>query len=119
MKIFLSALCLFLVSVTYSFSQVYVEEVNINELDINYCELVGFNKYLLGKVNITIDYGQEYKFSKHQLIKGPSGKPVEFQSMVEALNFMDKNGWEYVDNKVLTNSNDDALSKYLLKRKLK
>jgi hypothetical protein len=119
MKIFLSALCLFLVSVTSSFSQVSVEGVNIDVLDINYCKLVGYNRSLFGKVIITVDYGQEYKFSKTQLINGPSGRPVGFSSMVEALNFMDNNGWEYVDNSVLIAGNDTYISKYILRRKLK
>jgi len=81
-----------------SFSQVYVEEQNINELDIKYIELVGVNTSMFGvKMKIYVDYGAKVKFMKSAKIKGADGKIMKFNTMIHALNFMYDNGWEYVN----------------------
>lgn len=99
------------------FSQVSVEGVNINELDINYCSMYGYNKSIIGQnIIITVDYGQKHKVFKSQLIKDAEGKAVNFNSMIDALNFMEKNGWEYLNNTEYTTGNQ-VVSHFLLKRK--
>lgn len=102
---------------TLSFGQVSVEGININELDIKYCQLVGYNKSLFGQnIIVTIDYGQEFKLFKTQLIKNHEGKAVEFNSMVDALNFMENNGWVYTNNYAVSVGNSSVYH-YLLRRK--
>ena len=110
---------IFMLTSTVSFGQVTVEGVDINKLDIKYCELIGFNKSLFGKkIIVTVDYGQKFSLFKSQLIKGPDGKPVVFNSMIDALNFMEKNGWEYVNNFAISSGNGSVYH-YLLRRKKK
>ena len=99
------------------YSQIIVEDVNINELEIKYCEIVGYNKSILGqKIVITVDYGQNYNLFQPQKIKKTDGEVIVFNSMIEALNFMEDNGWQYVNNYAITMSNQNVYH-YLLKRK--
>ncbi|HAA14058.1 MAG TPA: hypothetical protein DCE41_21140 [Cytophagales bacterium] len=110
-------IALFIASNSLSFAQVSVEGVDINNLDIQYCELVGYKKSLVGsKIVVVVDYGQEFKLFQSQLIKGPDGNAVVFNTMVDALNFMEKNGWEYLNNYVITSGNS-LIYRYLLQRK--
>lgn len=97
-------------------SQVMVDGTNINDLDVKYIELIGRAKLLsLTKIKIYVDYGQDFSW-KAQTIKNTDGTNTAFNSMVDALNFMDANGWEYVNN-YLVNSNEELTYKYLLRKK--
>jgi len=100
-----------------SFSQVKVDGVDINSLEgIKYIEIVGFERLLSTKVTVTIDYGQKMKFGSDQRIEKEDGKPIIFNSVIEALNFLNKNGWEFVNNYAVTISNQNVYH-YLLKRR--
>ena len=80
------------------FSQVFVEDQNINELDIKYVQLIGVNTSMFGvKIKVFVDYGQSAKFMKADGIKDVTGKVVKFNSMIHALNFMNQNGWSFVN----------------------
>lgn len=81
-----------------SYSQVFVEDVNINDLDIKYIQLVGYNTSMFGKkMEVMVDYGQKAKFMKADGIKDSNGEKIKFNSMIHALNFMKSNGWEFVN----------------------
>jgi len=93
------------------FGQVTVDGVNINKLSITYCQLEAARKVSLKSYTVTIDYGQSHVPLKPQKIAGPDGELMDFNSMVDALNFMDDNGWELIS----THSNT-PVHYYLLKR---
>ena len=98
---------------------VIVNGVDINKEDIRFCQLLAKGKLLSKKVTIIVDYGQKQKlFSKVQVITDDSGKKKEFLSVIDALNFMDKNGWEYVDSYFLTTGNSNVLH-FLFQKKEK
>ncbi|MCF6306729.1 MAG: hypothetical protein L3J09_02115 [Flavobacteriaceae bacterium] len=81
-----------------SYSQVFVQDVNINDLDIEYVQLVGVNTSMFGvKIKVFVDYGQEAKLMKADAIKNATGKTMKFNSMIHALNFMNDNGWKYTN----------------------
>lgn len=108
---------LLLAFVTSSQAQIFVEEVDINALDLSYVQIVGFNKALFQqKVIVTVDYGQKTKIFESQLIKDASGQQKIFNSMIDALNFMEANGWEYVNNTEYSVGNA-RVSHFLLKRR--
>lgn len=99
-------------------SQVVVDGTNINDLDIKYIEMVGQSKVLsLTKIKLFIDYGQDFSW-KQQTVETADGKNAGFNSVIDALNFLDANGWEYVNNYVIDN-NGALTYKYLLRRKEK
>jgi hypothetical protein len=118
MKNILLLLTLSFLSVTAS-SQIIVgeEKVDINSLDIEYCQIVGYNKSLLGqKIIVTVDYGQKFNWFKRQHIEDKDGKALVFNSMIDALNFMLKNGWEYEHNYAVSTGSSNIYH-YLLKKK--
>jgi hypothetical protein len=58
---------------------------------------------LSNKVTVQIDFGQVQKFFSDNRYKDPAtGKPFVFNSMIDALNFMGKDGWEFVQAYVVT-----------------
>lgn len=82
-----------------------------------YSELVGARKFLSPKVVVTIDYGQEAKFFSDQRIRDEeTGKVKNFNSMIDALNFMGEKGWEFVQAYILTEGNQNTYH-WLLKKK--
>lgn len=95
-----------------------VNDIPINEIDVDYVQIVGTSKLLSTKVTIQIDFGQENKVfsAKDTQVKDKDGKLLTFNSMIDALNFMSKNGYEFVDAYTLTIGNQNVYH-YLLKKK--
>lgn len=114
-KLFLAMVCLFLLVGFSANSQVTVDGVDINKTDIKYCELVAKSALFSMKVVVVIDYGQDFSW-KAQTIKGNDGKDMKFNSVIAALNFMYKNGWDYANNFVVSDK-DGSVYHYLLKKK--
>ena len=81
-----------------SFSQ-SVNGVPFAEIDSPFIEIVGTQKLLSSKVTIFIDFGQRTKLfgnnKKQFSILDKEGKKVEFNSMIDALNFMTTNGYVF------------------------
>lgn len=96
--------------ITDVFAEKGLDIKNIPE-DVEYCQIVGTR--MIAKISISIDFGQKF-FAKSGLIR--DGKYFSFNSMVDALNFMVKNGWEYVDAYAISVGNQKVYH-YLLKRK--
>lgn len=62
-----------------------------------YAELLGVEKVMSTKLNISIDYGQDRKwYEKQTIVDTEKGKAKTFYSMVDAMNFMSESGWELV-----------------------
>jgi hypothetical protein len=100
-----------------SYAQVFVNDVDINKLEgVKYVELLGTSKFLSTKLVVSVDYGQEQKLFKSQRIKDDSGKTQDFNSIIDALNFMELNGWEFVNNYTVTVGQQNVYH-YLLRKK--
>ena len=96
---------------------VLVNDTDINELPIKFCELrVTAAVLSLTKVKVYVDYGQKWSF-KRQNIMTDDKKVVRFNSSVDALNFMNDNGWDYIEQTVQNNGDGNITYKYLMKRK--
>lgn len=67
-----------------------------------YCELVG-TQNLLGKVVVSVDFGQTSLFSDNRLVD-ENGDVLKFNSMVDAMNYMGALGWEFEQAYVVTHS---------------
>lgn len=99
------------------------QEVNSSQLiehkKFIYCELLGRGKLLSSKVNVDIDFGQAVSFwAPDRRYKDENGKPISFNSMVDAINFMGTLGWEFVQAYVVTESNQNVYH-WLLKMEIK
>ncbi len=67
-----------------------------------YCEIVGTSKMMSNKVTIEIDYGQATSFFANNRLRGEDGKPMVFNSMVDAMNMLGNDGWEFAQAYVVT-----------------
>lgn len=90
--------------------------LSINAENFIYCELVGTGKLLSNKVKVQVDYGQESSFWKGiSYLKDENGKNIEFNSMVDAMNYFGKQGWEFVQAYIVTVGNQNVYH-WLLKK---
>jgi len=86
--------------------------------DTYYCELVGTAKFLSKKVTVEIDFGENAKFFADNRYKDPAtGKPAVFNSMIDALNFMGKQGWELANAYPIGDANSGYVYHWILKKK--
>jgi len=81
-----------------------------------YCQIVGTAKFMSKKVTIQIDYGQSLNlFADNRLREESTGKVKVFNSMIDALNYMGKSGWEFTQAYVIT-TNNQSVYYYLMKK---
>lgn len=83
------------------------------EVVYEYSQLLGMQKFLSKKIVITVDFGT----SVSQSLKDPMGKPINFNSMVDAFNYMAKDGWEFQQAYVVTVGQQNVYH-WLMKRKI-
>lgn len=111
-----------IIIIALRFSNVYSQTVNdipLKDIDVEYVQIVGTSKMLSTKLIIQIDFGQRTKiFSarKETILKDELGKALDFNSMIDALNFMDQNGFEFVNAYTITVGNQNVYH-YIMKKK--
>lgn len=113
---------LFVLGAHFAQSQT-INGVEIKELQQEYVQIVGQSKFMSTKLNISIDVGQHVKVfgnSKQVRIMDKNDKPLTLNSMIDALNFMNSAGYEYLDAYVVTigsGSGAQNVYHYTLKKK--
>lgn len=102
----------FLMSMHSAVAQ-YIDNKPISELDIDYIKITAEAKLFAKKLKISVDYGQE----KVGELKDINGNPNQFNSMIDALNFMSKNGYDFVsiDNEKI--GDKQYLYRYIMKKR--
>ena len=96
-----------------------VNDVPISEIEAEYIQIVGTSKLFNNKVTIQIDFGQENKVwvAKDTQVKDTDGKLLTLNSMIDALNFMSSNGYEFVDAYAITIGNQNVYHYVMRRRK--
>jgi hypothetical protein len=109
--------CLAFFGLANSFSQT-INDIPIKEIDIEYIQIVGSGNFRVGKVGVRIDFGNENKYlsTKEIRIKDENGDLLEFNSMIDALNFLSKNGYEFIDSYTIPHDYNDTCY-YILKKR--
>lgn len=95
-----------------------VNDIPLKELDVDYILIVGEGKLFSDKVSVKIDFGQNTKFfsSKEEMfIRDKEGERVKFNSMVDALNFLSRNGFQFVQAYAITIGNQNVYH-YLMRK---
>lgn len=64
-----------------------------------------------------IDYGQRRKLISENLFRDEQGNAAEFNSPMDALNWLNAQGWELASTFVLVEDND-SVSYYVMRRRL-
>lgn len=114
-KSFLILLVILGFQLSYGQEQVALSKKNAIE---EYCMVLATSKLLSTKLTIQVDFGQEWSFWKDKRsMKDEGGKKLEFNSVIDAFNYMAAQGWEYVNAYAITVGNQNVYH-YVLKRKL-
>lgn len=84
-----------------------------------YCELVGTQKFMSQNITVALDFGQKtsYWSNKNRKLVDENNKPVVFNSMVDAMNFMGENGWEFAQAYIVTMGQQNVYH-WLLKKNI-
>ena len=107
-KLFIFAVLLFLFSASYS--QVFVDGVNINETDTKYCIVKN------SSLGYYINYGQK-KVKMKAEISDKTGNLTDKFNILAVLNFMDKNGWELISSSESDTSDFSSHEKFIFRKK--
>ena len=68
-----------------------------------YCMVLATARPFSTKVSITLDYGQETKFfGDRGTVRDESGNVQKFNSVIDALNYMNSQGWMFVNAYAIT-----------------
>lgn len=108
MRKFILFVCLSFFVASSGISQT-VNGIPLNELNTEYIRVSAREITLSRKINIDLDYGQPYRIKNTRVID-KNGKDMEFNSMIQVLNFMNDIGYELVHG-------GDNISSFLLRKK--
>jgi hypothetical protein len=89
-----------------------------DESAFTYCQIVGHQKLFSTQVTVTVDYGQATKYFtrySESRIKDEEGNIQSFNSMIDALNYMGSQGWEFEQAYTITIGQQNVYH-FLLKR---
>lgn len=82
-----------------------------------YCDVVSTERFMSNKVTINIDFGEERSIWKDNRLKDRAGKLVKFNTVIDALNDLGKDGWKLVNAFPVGNSaNSSAVYHYVFKK---
>jgi hypothetical protein len=87
----ITLIALILFSSFQSFSQNEADKVE------QYAQVVATPRLLSNKVTIDIDYGEERSIWKDNRLKTDEGRLKKFNTTIDALNYMGKEGWKLVN----------------------
>jgi hypothetical protein len=88
-KIFTIAFCI--LASLHSFAQ--TDTVKIEQ----FCQVIAVPRFLSNKVTIDIDFGDEKKFFNDSRLRTYEGKVKKFNTIIDAMNFMGREGWSFIN----------------------
>jgi hypothetical protein len=62
-----------------------------------YCQVIATPRLFSNKVTIDIDFGDEKKFWADNRLRAYTGKAIKFNTIIDAMNFMGKDGWLFIN----------------------
>lgn len=83
-----------------------LNNVTLKDIYLDYVQIIE-----TAKLFIQIDFGQNTKFFSTRgetILKDKEGKRMDFNSMIDALNFMSKSGFEFVKAYTVTIGNQNV-----------
>ena len=97
-----------------------VNNIPISQIETEYIQIMATTKLVSTKVTVDIDFGQRNKaFAlKDTEIRDENNQVVNFNSIIDALNFMSANGYEFVQAYTV-NVTNTVVYYYVMRRKKK
>ncbi|MBS1731023.1 MAG: DUF4177 domain-containing protein [Bacteroidetes bacterium] len=77
-----------------------------------YCQVVASQKIFSNKVTIDIDFGEARGLFQTNKVKDENGKSKTFNTVIDALNYLGKDGWRLVNAFPISNSTKDNTNTY-------
>lgn len=62
-----------------------------------YCQVIASPRLLSNKVTIDIDFGEEKSIWRDNRLKSYDGKLKKFNTVIDALNYMGRDGWIFMN----------------------
>jgi hypothetical protein len=84
-------LCFTILTCSSSFSQ--SDSIKVEQ----YCQLIVTPRLFSNKVTVDIDFGEEKSFWHDERMTTYDGKIRKFNTIIDALNFMGKQGWVFIN----------------------
>jgi hypothetical protein len=81
-----------------------------------YCEVIATPRLLSSRVTVDIDFGDLRSIWKDNRLKDEDGRLVKFNTVIDALNFMGKDGWKLVNAFPIVTSNNTQVYHYVFKK---
>lgn len=97
-----------------------VDGVNLAEKkEVEYVEIMGLNQGMFTKkLVVIVDYGQKIKaFESDTRVEGDDGKPIVFNSMIDAVNRFSGWGWELMFAYDVNSGSGGTVYHYVMRRK--
>lgn len=73
-----------------------------------YCQLIATPRLFSNKVTIDVDFGEEKSYWADTRLRTFDGKLKRFNTIIDALNFMGKEGWIFINAYPVRNGNMDV-----------
>ena len=73
-----------------------------------YCQVIATPALFSNKVTINIDCGEQKSFWADTRLRTFDGKLKKFNTIIDALNFMGKEGWVFINAYPVKNGNDEV-----------
>lgn len=81
-----------------------------------YCEVIATGRLLSNKVTIDINYGEERTIWKDHRVRTDEGKLKKFNSVIDAINYLGKDGWKLINAFPTTSGNGPMIYHYVFKK---
>lgn len=98
-----------------------VNNIPIKDIDVEYIQIVGYERLFSTKMDVELDFGQNTKFFYFKdglTILDEKERTVKFNSMTDALNFLSANGYslQHVYTVINGRDNEATAVHYILKK---
>ena len=97
------------------------DSIPMPKIKTAFAEIRGIKSGIIGnKITVEIDFGEENFFwgnDGRNRVVDENGKPMKFNTMIDAMNFMGERGWVYTDSYVVTIGNQNIIH-WLLSKEL-
>ena len=85
-----------ILSITLLATYVSFAQTDTSKIE-QYCQVIATPRLLSNKVTIDIDFGDERSFWSDKRLKTYDGKLKKFNTVIDALNFMGREGWSFMN----------------------
>jgi hypothetical protein len=112
----------FLVFAIICVGQTRTDSISPSPSSTTYCEIVGTQGLFSSKITVEIDYGQDkggFFDRADSRLKDENGKLKKFNSMIDVLNVMSSEGWDFVNAYAIGDKQSGYVYHWLMKRKSK